>query len=238
VLCWGKTSAPINVLFGDRKLLSNEPAMQRLKVQGPTTSTESWITVPTNDQDFFGIEALHGGRVTAHFVLPYVWGQPGFGGGFGTRFNEFGAPIGGGAVTFAIGSRQYGPDPVMQAAINPEGVDDPVNNVPDYGDLATVVYENVVVGESPTPPSIKYIISRLVDHPIPGLLAFSYMASRTIQYGPGPAWGVTEMTHVAMLFDAMRSSKYGAGKPEWMFDGRAGRRARRRSTPRGSTARG
>jgi hypothetical protein len=205
VLCWGKTSAPINILFGDRVLLSNQAPTQRLILQGPTG--DEWADVATADTDFFAIESLHGGRMTANYALPYVWGQLGHGGGFI------------GPVTFAIGSRQYGPDPVLQAKMNPGGVDDPVNNVPDYGDLATVVYNGVEVGESPTPPPVKYIIARYPDHAIPGLLTTSYATGRYVQYGPGPAWGITELNHAAMLFDAMRSSKYGGGKPEGMFDG-------------------
>jgi hypothetical protein len=221
VLCWGKTTAPINVVFGDRRLLSNEPATQRLRVQGPTTSTETWLDVATSDTDWFAIEALHGGRLTAHYVLPNVFGGIGRGGGFGARFNEFGAPIGTSGVTFAIGSRQYGPDPTMQRLINPDGVDDLVNNVPDYGDLATVVYDDVTVGEGQTPPPVDYVVARFPDHAIPGLFTTSYGTVRSIQYGPGPAWNIIELTHVVMLFDAMRSSRYGAGMAEALFDGDA-----------------
>jgi hypothetical protein len=202
ILCWGKTSAPINVLFGDRVLLSNQPATQRQ--YDPTGDV--WFDVPTSDQDWFAIEEFNAGRKTAHYALPSVWGEPGHGGGFG------------GPVTFSIGGRQHGPNPVMQAKINPGGVGDPVNNVPSYNDLASVVYDDVEVGESPTPPPVKYILRRHVDHPVPDLLDFSDTTSRAIQHGAGPSWTIQELTHVAMLYDAMRSSRYGGGQPEWTFD--------------------
>lgn len=220
VLCWGQTSAPINIIFDNTKLLSEQAAVQKWPLQGPTTSLTGFIDLPAQTGDWFAIESLHGGRQTVTYFLPYIFGGPGNGGGFGARPDTMTGALQGGAVTFSIGSRQYGPDPVMQRLINPGGVDDPVNNVPDYGDLATVVYENVVIGENPVAsPPVDYVISRLVDHVIPGLLSFSYTTGRYIRYGPGPAWSITEMTHVAMLFDAMRSAKYGGGKPEWMFDG-------------------
>lgn len=218
LLCFGQVSPPINIIFDNRSLLTNQPTLQKMRVQGPTTTSTVWLDVATQTGDFFAMEQLHGGKATIRYALPYVYGQPGHGGGFGIVTDAFGAPTGeGGNVTYYLGSRQYGPDPVMQKFINPGGVDDPVNNVPDYGDLATVVYDDVEVGEFSSPPPVDYVLARFVDHPVPDLLNFSNTTTRSIQYGRGPAWNITEMTHVAMLYDAMRSAKYGGGVPQWKF---------------------
>lgn len=219
VLGWGKMSSPINIIFGDRRLLSNEPAFQNVQVQGPTTADVGYIQVPTQEGDWFALEELHGGRLTVRYCVVNAFGGIGRGGGFGCRFDALGHPIGGGEVTFAMGSRQYGPDPTMQRLINPGGVDDPENNVPTYGDLATVVYENVVVGESPTAPPVRCVCHRDVDHAAGNLLTTSFVASRIISYQGGPGWSVLEPTHIAMLYDAMRSSKYGAGVRAERVDG-------------------
>lgn len=203
VLCWGQITAPINIIFNRTKLLSEQAASQSAIDRVPDPSGHGiMITLPAQSGDFFAIEALHGGRATITYFLPNIFGGDGAGGGFK------------GIVRYAIGSRQYPADEVMRAMINPGGVDDPDNFVPAYGDLATVVYDQVVVGESPTPPPVAYVVARLFDHPIPDLQPSDHAVHRIV-----PRVGtISEVTHAGMLYDALRSERYGAGEPAWHFD--------------------
>lgn len=188
VLCWGPAQYR-NMIFGEHKPLTSQPGSQSVSVPSPSgTSTVTADTVSSGGFAGFGaldVEVFHGGRASNAFFLPNIYGGPGHGGGVG------------GTITFAMGSRQYGPDPLMEAKLG-------AGNVPSHADFATVVYDSVVMGESPTPPSIDYVIRGVGGS----------VGDRMV--GPaGKQWLVQDTSGAAILKDALLNRVYGLGLPDW-----------------------
>jgi hypothetical protein len=191
VLCWGPAQYR-NMIFGEHKALTSQAGSQSVSVPSPD-GTHDLTADAVSAGGFAGFGALdleifHGGRASNAFFLPNIYGGPGHGGGVG------------GTITYAMGSRQYGPDPLMEAKLG-------AGNVPSYADFATVVYDSVVMGESPTPPPIDFIVRGI------GGSVGDRMAGP-----PGNQWLVQDTSAAAILRDALTNRLYGLGLADWEVD--------------------
>lgn len=214
VLCVGDVPEIRNMLFADKVALSDLPMTQ-------TYDFGDGVIVPF--ATFGGIDNVfvHGATGPAGvgawedgdynkgtLFVPNAFGGKGRGGGLtavgGDRNNPFG-----GWIRFYRGRHASSPDAVLEESHG-------VGNVPAYGRLCHVVFDDVNVGESTTMPPIKWIFWREPGHIIPGGIGSLVVSERTI-VGRGWNWFVQDTTGAVIAYDILVDNFVGLSQPPHMI---------------------
>jgi hypothetical protein len=196
VLCWGKIDSVENMVFGDKALLSDQAPIQ-ISQDETTQVTQNAIEggrfARLAGVGVDSIEVYAGGKAASLFFLPNVYG--GYGRGGGVR----------GFIELNIGSLQYGPDTFLVGKIG-------AGNVPSYGDLVTVIYADLIVGESPVPPAIDYVFYRepRPEYIIPGGSGSPAVNARWITH-ISYVWRMVDLNAAAIIYDVLVNPLYGLG---------------------------
>lgn len=198
VLCWGKVDTVENMIFGDKIALSDQGLGQQsqdetTRVTQAPVSGRPFVRYAGTGPD--SIEIFGNGYATMQLFLPNLYG--GYGRGGGVR----------GEITLIIGSLQTGVPTLLEDFMG-------VGNVPTYGDLVTVLYHDLIVGESAVPPSIDYVLYRepRTEFLIPGGSGSAQTNPRWITHAYyGFPWLMLDLNAAAIIYDVLRNPLYGLG---------------------------
>jgi hypothetical protein len=214
VLGYGSVTSIANMMFGD-KSLADQPMTQQYDDGTGTVATENTFLFEPFVQGAAFTGPTGGtilGRTLSQLFLPNIFGGRGRGGGFTAVGGDANNPFGG-DLRFYSGFRRTGPDEVLEAFAG-------VGNVPNYNDLCYVVYNDVNVGESTTPPPIHWIFYREPApwFGVPGGAGSPQVNVRAIS-GRYWKWYCIDLSAAAILYDILRNSLYGLGQPAYMIHG-------------------
>jgi hypothetical protein len=206
VYCWGPVLALRNMVFADRLSLADQPIAPHgpiITIGDTTLVQQIGGQAPFDGQPFgYNMIVYGGGRGIWELVLPVLYGGPGRGGGFTAVNGDTNNPFGG-RLRFYAGSLQNGPDEVMTQFLG-------AGNVPSYGDLCHMVFDDVNVGESSQPPAIDVIAYREPKYWQSG--GGSVEVNRRTIAGLAWNWIASDLSGAAIIYDLLVNPMYGKGE--------------------------
>jgi Putative phage tail protein len=194
--CWGPVTVS-NMVFAGAIPFSDLPLTQQLAdpVAGSVVSLPAYSGDGSGGIPFGGmISGLDVG-----IMLPSIYGGIGRGGGF------MAAGVPGSRLRFYNGALNTVADSVIEGFLG-------AGNVPAYGDFATMVFDNVNVGESSFPPQVDLILYGAPKaENLPDGFGSVEVNSRTIA-GASFNWVASDLSAAAIIYDLLVDQRYGKGE--------------------------
>ncbi len=192
LLCWGTISAFRNLVVNDSLL-----ATRMATFRAPTLTFGGFISYTLTpalkaDHDTAGIGVLifAGGKVKFTVYMPDIF----------QKFDGIG-----GDFTLYYGTGQTGADPILETKLG-------VGNVPDYRELAYVVFDRFRMGMDPSRP-INLVLTKGVSEPSYD----GFAKDRLIDDGPAylaagyTPWTQTDVTIPAAIYALAKDRRWGIG---------------------------